>query len=56
MMNPVSLKGRGLTPIESMPAELLDYRLGFFGQNGFATIYAEEGTSFHGVLHNMAPE
>ncbi len=31
MVNKVSLNNRKLYPVESNPAELLDYELGFFG-------------------------
>ena len=53
MMNPVSLKGRNLHPIESNPAELLDYELGFFGAMGMAFAKPGKGKPFHGVLHKM---
>lgn len=56
MMNPISLQGRNLKPLESFPGEILDYNLGFFGTMGMAAAYAEEGKSFHGVVHKMTIE
>ena len=56
MMNPISLEGRQLNPIKSVPAELLNFRLGFFGSMGFASTRALEGASCHGVLHRMTDE
>ena len=53
MMNPISLSNRKLVPKESKPAELLDHRLYFFGSLGMAEAIADEGYSFHGVLHKM---
>ena len=52
-MNPVSLKGRDLVPLESRPAELLDFKIGFFGKEGMATALPAPGESFHGVVHLM---
>ena len=43
MMNPVSLANREIFPIESKPAEILDYKIGFFGQLGMAEALYEEG-------------
>jgi hypothetical protein len=31
MMNPVSLANRELKPIESVPGEIIDYKIAFFG-------------------------
>lgn len=56
MMNPVSLANRGLYPEESMPAELLDHKIYFFGSMGMAEAIPAEGKSFHGVLHKMTLE
>ena len=53
MVNKVSLNNRKLYPVESNPAELLDYELGFFGQMGMAVAEPKEGSSFHGVLHKL---
>jgi hypothetical protein len=53
MMNPVSLSSRGICPISSEPAELLDYRLGFFTALGFAEAIPDKGSSFHGVIHHV---
>ena len=52
-MNPVSLENRELFPIESKPAEILDYKLVFFGKLGMAEAFPEEGQSFHGVVHTL---
>lgn len=54
MMNPTSLKARGLVPLESFPAELLDFELMFIGKQGMAAAQAVPGKSFHGVLHLMS--
>lgn len=51
MMNPISMKGRNVTPIYSKPGEILDYELRFFGPHGMAEAYPHPGQSFHGVLH-----
>ena len=53
MTNPVSLKQRNLSPLQSFPALLRGYRLGFFTRLGFAGAVADESSSFHGVLHQM---
>jgi hypothetical protein len=53
MMNPISMSARKLTPIESRAAEVLDYKLQFFGPQGVATAIPEKGASFHGILHKM---
>jgi hypothetical protein len=39
MTNPTSLSLRGLTPLESMPAELLEYELQFTGTTSFDHLY-----------------
>ena len=52
-MNPVSLKGRDLVPLESRPAELLDFKIAFFGPEGMASALPSPGDSFHGVVHLM---
>ena len=51
MMNQVSINVRGVFPKESLPAEILDYQLIFFGAGGMACALANKGKSFHGVLH-----
>lgn len=56
MMNPISLANRNIVPLESKPAELLDHRLYFFGTLGMAEAIADEGYSFHGVLHKVDPK
>ena len=53
MCNPISISNRDISTIESHPAEVLDYRLDFFGSTGVAGATAEKGKSFHGVLHKM---
>ena len=56
MMNKVSITNRGVIPLESVPAELLDYELIFFGGMGMACAQPCEGKSFHGVLHKCKEE
>jgi hypothetical protein len=51
MMNPISLKNRGIFPKKSMPAEVQDFELTFFGKMGMACADVAPGKSFHGVLH-----
>merc|ERR1712157_718678 len=53
MCNPTSITNRELTAIESFPAEVIDYRLEFFGPSGVAGAVPEKGKTFHGVLHKM---
>ena len=53
MMNPVSLTGRNLVPIESRPAKLLNFKLDWYGVQGWATAIPSIGDSFHGVAHIM---
>jgi len=56
MMNPVSLANRGIRPIHSEPAELLDHRLEFFSNMGYADAVPDDsGSSFHGVIHQVLP-
>lgn len=56
MMNPVSLGARGIHPIESKSAQLLDHRIVFRGPNGAAGVEEGAGESFHGVLHLCTEE
>jgi AIG2-like family len=56
MMNPISVSNRRLKPVASLPAELLDYRLGFFTAQGFGEALLEPGASFHGVVHRLTPD
>ena len=56
MMNPISLKGRNLVPLESRPAELLDHKIEWFGAEGMATATPTPGESIHGVAHLMTEE
>lgn len=51
MTHPMSCKGRNITPKESKPAVLIDYRLYFFGSSGVAEAVPAPGNSFHGVAH-----
>ena len=53
MMNPVSLNNRDVFPLESKPAEILDYKIVFFGKAGMAAAQHQVGESFHGVLHKL---
>ena len=52
MMNKVSVSLRGLTPLESHPAEILDFELEFLA-GGAAVAAQKVNSSFHGVLHKM---
>lgn len=62
MMNPVSLKGRGIHPLQSQPAILLDYKLRFFGTMGYAEAVPCTSTGqhkdyqFHGVIHTVTDD
>ena len=56
MINPVSIRNRGINPISSEPAELLDHRIGFFTSDGYAEAVPEVGASFHGVIHHLTKE
>lgn len=56
MMHPVSIRNRGIYPISSEPAELLDHRIGFFTTQGYAEAIAEQNSSFHGVVHHLTRE
>ena len=53
-MNPVSLANRGITPLESYPGEILDYKIQFFGPQGMAEAIPETGRTFHGVVHRLS--
>jgi hypothetical protein len=56
MMHPVSIANRGIHPISSEPAELLDHRIGFFTSQGYAEAIPENGSSFHGVIHHLTDD
>ena len=56
MMNIVSLKARKLVPIKSIPGELQDFELIFYGSQGMAAAKPAQGKSFHGVLHRMTEQ
>ena len=53
MMNPMMFSNRGIHPVESMPAELLNHKIIFYSSFGFATAVCSKGNSFHGVLYKM---
>jgi len=55
-MNPVSLNARGIFPVESKPAEILDYDIIFFGGSGMACAEPNVGKSFHGVVHKVSED
>ena len=55
MMNPISLSARGIKPIQSRPAILLDYELRFFSVMGYAVAKPSKGKrNFHGVIHTVS--
>jgi len=60
MMNQTSLAGRGLMPLNSWPAELLEHSLGFLASSAasdaMATAVPEAGATFHGVILEMSDE
>jgi Gamma-glutamyl cyclotransferase, AIG2-like len=56
MMLPLSYQQRDFHPLDSHPAELHDFRLGFFSASGFAEAILSPGDSMHGVLHKVTPE
>jgi AIG2-like family len=56
MMLPMSYELRNFHPKESTAAELLDYRFGFFGPEGFAEAIPSVGDSLHGVLHRCTKQ
>lgn len=56
MINPISMSGRGLHPLSSVAAEILNYKIHFYGASGMAEAIPEQGASFHGVLHKMTAE
>lgn len=54
MMNNFALNYRGIFPVESKPAEILDFEITFFSKLGMACADPKQGTSFHGVLHKVS--
>lgn len=56
MMLPQSYEQRNFHPLASQPAELLDYKLNFFGGVGFAEAVPAPGESLHGVMHMVTPQ
>jgi len=56
MINPFGLGNRGIEVVESQAAEALDNKIYFYGSMGMAEAIAEEGSSFHGVVHRVNPE
>ena len=59
MMNPISLKMRGLNPLKSRPGILRDYELIFVMAHGMAaarkvdSVQNDSKKSIHGVLHQV---
>lgn len=56
MLNPTSLRLRGLDVSGSQPAELLDHELVFFGGNGYLAPIPAKGKTMYGVLHRISGE
>jgi hypothetical protein len=54
MMNPTSMKLRGLSPLQSWPVRCVGVARRFWGKFGMAEIFFDEGADFHGVLHKMS--
>jgi hypothetical protein len=52
-MLPESYEQRDFHPLESHPAKLFDFRLGFFSSMGFAEAIPSPGDSMHGVVHRV---
>ena len=53
MMHPYCLETRNMSPQESHPAILLDYKLIWITHMGWACAVPAKGESFHGVLHKV---
>jgi len=53
MCHMMSWSNRGLTPLSSQPGEVLDFKLIFTGDSGWAEARRDVGSSFHGVLHTI---
>lgn len=54
VMNPHSVRGRGITPLgRSQGCELLDFEFFFSGGDGMASARRKPGKSLHGVLHRF---
>jgi len=56
MMNPVSMRLRGLRPLQSWPVRCVGVTRRFWGKYGMAEIFFDPGAEFHGVLHQMTAE
>jgi hypothetical protein len=56
MMNPKSMSLRGLRPVSSKPAILIDSRVVFKGAGGMAFCESAVGEEADGVLHEMTQE
>ncbi|KAK3260279.1 hypothetical protein CYMTET_30753 [Cymbomonas tetramitiformis] len=57
MCNQTSITARDVHPIESKPAELLEYKIVFQGPNGMAGIEHSPGErGYHGVVHLLSTE
>ena len=56
MINKTSINSRKIYPRVSKPAELLDFKLYWFGALGMAEAIPEEDASFHGVVHAITED
>jgi gamma-glutamylcyclotransferase (GGCT)/AIG2-like uncharacterized protein YtfP len=56
MINKTSINSRKIYPRVTKPAELLDFKLYFFGALGMAEAIPEEDSSFHGVVHAVTED
>ena len=52
-MNPQSNENRNVWPKVSIPAELPEYELAFYGQSGMAEVIPKPGKKVQGVAHNL---
>jgi len=52
MINKTSITNREIYPLETFPAECLDYCL-VWGNGGMAIAFPVLGKSFHGVIHKI---
>ena len=56
MVNPTSVRLRGLKVADSAPGELLDHELVFFGPNGYLAPLAAKGKTMYGIVHRISKE
>jgi hypothetical protein len=56
MINKTSINNRKIYPRVSKPAELLDFKLSWFGGLGMAEAIPTEDSSFHGVVHAVTQD